>query len=174
MAGDYGRAVDDYSIVNVMLPRNYFPAWQGNIFEQRAASIAAQLCGPEMVIDYDQLLAKRPFKDDAVFAWHQDMAYWLDTSDPRTATCWPAVDDSTIGNGCMRFVPGSHREPIRPHRPLHEDRSIPTLNSCGTSAGRLCTSSDEGALPVDIERSKGFTHSHNDALDVVESVGDAE
>jgi len=25
-----------------------------------------------------------------------------------------------------------------------------------------------------IERSKGFTHSHNDALDVVESVGDAE
>ena len=25
-----------------------------------------------MVIDFDQLLAKRPFKADAVFHWHQD------------------------------------------------------------------------------------------------------
>ena len=27
-----------------------------------------------MGIDYDQLLAKRPSSEDAVFAWHQDMA----------------------------------------------------------------------------------------------------
>ena len=31
MAGDYGRDPSDYSIVNVMLPRTYFPAWQGNV-----------------------------------------------------------------------------------------------------------------------------------------------
>jgi hypothetical protein len=123
MAGDYGRPVDDYSIVNVMLPRRYWPAWQGNVYELRAASIAAQLCGPGMAIDYDQLLAKRPFKADAVFGWHQDMAYWIDTPDTRTATCWLAIDDSTLANGCMRFVPGSHKEPrLRPHRPLHGDR----------------------------------------------------
>jgi ectoine hydroxylase-related dioxygenase (phytanoyl-CoA dioxygenase family) len=72
-----------------------------------------------MAIDYDQLLAKRPFKDDAVFHWHQDQAYWIDTPDKRTATCWLAIDDATIENGCMRFVPGSHLEPaLRPHRPL--------------------------------------------------------
>ncbi len=26
-----------------------------------------------MAVDYDQILAKRPQRDDAVFAWHQDM-----------------------------------------------------------------------------------------------------
>jgi ectoine hydroxylase-related dioxygenase (phytanoyl-CoA dioxygenase family) len=105
-----------------MLPRRYFKAWQGNIYEQRAASIAAQLCGDDMAIDYDQLLAKRPFKADAVFGWHQDMAYWIDTKDTRTATCWLAIDDARVANGCMRFVPGSHGKPLRPHRPLHGDR----------------------------------------------------
>lgn len=125
MAGDYGRAPEDFSIVNVMLPRRYFPEWQGNVYEQRTASIVEQLHGQGMEIDYDQILAKRPYKDDAVFGWHQDMAYWIDTPDTRTATFWLAIDDSTIANGCMRFVPGSGHEPeLRPHRALHEDRSI--------------------------------------------------
>lgn len=122
MSGDYTRAFEQYSIVNVMLPRRYHPAWQGNLYEQRAASIAAELHGPGMVLDYDQLLAKRPFKSDAVFEWHQDQAYWPVFPDSRTATVWLAVDDSTLANGCMRFVPGSHRGSIRPHRPLKSDR----------------------------------------------------
>jgi hypothetical protein len=123
MSGDYERPVEQFSILNVMLPRRYFPAWQGNVYECRAHSIAEQLCGPGMAIDYDQLLAKRPKKDDAVFAWHQDLAYWPDdTPDTRTATCWLAIDHSTPENGCMRFVSGSHLEPLRPHRPKDGDR----------------------------------------------------
>ena len=122
MSGDYTRGFDQYSIVNVMLPRRYHPAWQGNLYEQRAASIAEQLHGPGMVLDYDQLLAKRPRKADAVFEWHQDQAYWPVFPDSRTATVWLAVDDSTLANGCMRFVPGSNHGPIRPHRPLKSDR----------------------------------------------------
>ena len=35
MSGAKGRAPDDVSVHNVMLPRRYFPAWQGNVFEQR-------------------------------------------------------------------------------------------------------------------------------------------
>lgn len=123
MSGDYGRTVEQFSIINVMLPRRYFPQWQGNVYERRAHSIAEQLQGAGMALDYDQLLAKRPRKDDAVFGWHQDLAYWpTDTPDTRTATCWLAVDDSTVENGCMRFVSGSHHEPLRPHHPLHGDR----------------------------------------------------
>ncbi|NDG10996.1 MAG: phytanoyl-CoA dioxygenase family protein, partial [Actinobacteria bacterium] len=120
--GEFGTDPTSYAIVNVMLPRKYLPSLQGNLFERRAASIAKQLCGDGMVIDFDQLLAKQPFREDAVFAWHQDQAYWIDTPDRRTATCWLAVDDSTLANGCMQFLPGSQREPVRPHRPLHGDR----------------------------------------------------
>ncbi len=123
MSGDYTRTVEQFSIINVMLPRRYHPPWQGNVYERRAHSIAEQLCGPGMALDYDQLLAKRPRRDDAVFGWHQDLAYWpTDTPDLRTATCWMAIDASTAENGCMRFVSGTHRVPLRPHRPLHGDR----------------------------------------------------
>jgi hypothetical protein len=123
MSGDYERPAEDFACVNVMLPRKYHPAWQGNVYERRAASVVAQLHGPGMAIDYDQLLAKRPERADALFHWHQDQAYWIETPDQRTATFWLAVDESTLENGCMRFVVGSNREPrLRPHRPLHGDR----------------------------------------------------
>lgn len=140
MSGDYGRPVDEYAIVNVMLPRKYYPEWQGNLYERRAASIAEQLAGPDLAVDYDQLLAKRPFQDGAVFHWHQDLAYWPVTQDLRTATCWLAIDDSTRQNGCMRFVPGSHREPaLRAHRPLLGDRE---------QSHTLVAEVDEAADPV--------------------------
>lgn len=123
MSADYRRPVEEYAVVNVMLPRKYEPALRGNVYERRAASIAEQLCGPDMQLDYDQLLAKTPFRDDAVFQWHQDLAYWPITPDTRTASFWLAIDDATVENGCIHFLPGSQREPeLRPHRPLHGDR----------------------------------------------------
>ena len=136
MSGDYSRTFEQYSIVNVMLPRKYFPSWVDNLYERRAASIAAQLHGPGMQIDYDQLLAKRPYKDDAIFEWHQDQAYWPVLPDPRTATCWLAIDDSTLENGCMRFVPGSHLHPMRSHRPLKNDRGESHTLLCDVDPSR--------------------------------------
>ena len=150
--GEHGTDPSGYAVVNVMVPRRYYPAWQGNVFERRAASIAAQLCGEGMMIDFDQLLAKQPGRDDAVFGWHQDQAYWIDTDDRRTATCWLAVDDSTIENGCMQFLPGSHREPVRPHRPLHGDRS--TSHTLVTELRP-----DDVLVPVPITRGDITVHS---------------
>ena len=75
------------------------------------------------MLDYDQFIAKRPGREDAIFAWHQDQAYWPVTPDPRTASFWLAIDPSTEANGCLRFVAGSHRETeLRRHHPLHGDR----------------------------------------------------
>lgn len=205
MAGDYGREPEDYSIINVMLPRRYYPDWVDNVFERRAASVAQQLQGDNMTIDYDQLLAKQPHKDDAVFAWHQDMGYWPDTPDTRTATLWLAIDDSTEENGCMRFVPATNKEEsLRPHEPVfggrgeshalgttlredddvnvvpisrgdvtvHNERVMHGSGGNNTDGFRrayiLAFRSDE---TVKIERELGFTHSHNDDADVLDSVG---
>lgn len=122
VTGEFGTDPTTYAIFNVMLPRVYFPAWQDNAFERVGRSIAEQLCGEGMTLDFDQLLAKQPGRVDAVFAWHQDQAYWINTDDRRTATCWLAMDDSTVDNGCMQFLPGSHHEPVRPHRPAGASR----------------------------------------------------
>jgi len=204
VTGEYGTDPNNYAIFNVMLPRRYHPDWQGNIFERVGLSIAEQLCGEGMVLDFDQLLAKQPGRVDAVFAWHQDQAYWINTDDRRTATCWLAVDDSTIANGCMQFLPGSHREPVRPHRPLSGSREdqhtlvtdlrpddvlLPveirrgdiTVHNEGVlhgSGGNTSTTSRRRAYinafrsieAVRQERALGFTHSHNDAPDLLANV----
>jgi len=119
MSGPYEREFADFNIVNAVLPRKYAPELAGNIFEQRAQALAEQLIGPEATLDYDQFLSKRPGRDQAVFAWHQDLGYWpTGTPDTRTTTFSMALDDATPENGCLQVVPGSHREPaLRPHRP---------------------------------------------------------
>ena len=153
--GQHGTDPSGYAVVNVMLPRRYHPEWQGNLFERRAQSIADQLCGEGMTIDFDQLLAKSPGRPDAVFHWHQDQAYWIDTEDRRTATCWLAVDDSTVENGCMQFLPGSHHEPVRPHRPLHEDRS---------ASHTLVTDLGPGDSTVPVPIGRGDITVHNEGV----------
>ena len=204
MTGEYGGSIQDFQLINVMLPRRYHPAWQGNLYERRAASISEQLIGGGLKLDYDQLLAKPPGEAEAIFAWHQDMAYWIDTPDTRTASLWLALDDSSVENGCMRFVPGTQLEPeLRPHSPLKGDRGeshtlFTELRSDDEPrhaeiARGDCTVHSERVLhgsggntsqrwrrayivayrameTVEEERRQGFTHSHNDAHDVLGSV----
>jgi phytanoyl-CoA hydroxylase len=123
MSGPYGRKFEDFSLVNAVLPRRYKPELKGNIFERRCASVARQLVGAQAVLDYDQFLAKRPNKPDAVFTWHQDLGYWpTGTPAPLTATCSLALDDADEENGCLRVVPGSQKGELRPHRPLNGSR----------------------------------------------------
>ncbi len=40
--------------------------------------------------------------------WHQDCLYWP-LSPSRTVTVWLAIDDASLENACMQFIPGSHR-----------------------------------------------------------------
>ena len=48
--------------------------------------------------------------------WHQDGEYWP-ISPLKTCSVWLAIDDATIDNGCMRYIPGSHKEcKLFPHR----------------------------------------------------------
>lgn len=119
MSGPYDRKFEDFSLVNAVLPRKYRPEIRDNIYERRSASIARQLIGESATLDYDQFLAKRPAKPDAVFTWHQDLGYWpTGTPEPLTATCSLALDDADQENGCLKVVPGSQKKGLRPHRPL--------------------------------------------------------
>ena len=120
MSGPYDRSFEEFQLVNAVLPRKYRPELVGNIFERRAESIGKQLIGKDILLDYDQFLAKRPKKGGAKFAWHQDLGYWpTSTPDTITTTCSLALDDADIDNGCLQVVPGSHLESaLRPHRPM--------------------------------------------------------
>ena len=99
------------------------------MYEKIAANLARQLFpDADMQKDYDQFLNKRPGKADAVFAWHQDMAYWpgptaLGVSRTDTCTFSLAIDDSDPENGCLRYVAGSGAaKTLREHQPLSTSR----------------------------------------------------
>lgn len=69
-----------------------------------------------MAFDFDMLIYKAPHTNTDV-PWHQDQAYWLDMPDKRAVSCWVALDNATIDNGCMWFGPGSHKRTLQKHQP---------------------------------------------------------
>ncbi len=205
MTGRYDRPIEQFAILNVMLPRRYHPPLAGNVYERRAAAVARALCGDDLQLDYDQLVAKPPHQAEAVFHWHQDLGYWPDTTDTRTASFWLALDDTDEGNGCVQFVDGSHAEPeLRGHEPLLGDRgenhtmvavvdpavdrirparlrrgdvSVHHERTVHGSGGNTSDRWRRGyvvafrsAAAVAAERAMGFTHSHNDAAEVLAAV----
>jgi ectoine hydroxylase-related dioxygenase (phytanoyl-CoA dioxygenase family) len=74
---------------------------------------AEQLLGGPARFWHDQLFCK-PARHGGVVAWHQDYSYWTRTVPMAHLTCWIALDESNAENGCVHYVPGSHRWPLLP------------------------------------------------------------
>src|SRR3990172_8668635 len=74
---------------------------------------ASQLLGGAVRLWHDQLFCK-PARDGGVVAWHQDYSYWTRTRPMAHLTCWIGLDDATVDNGCLHYVPGSHRWDLLP------------------------------------------------------------
>lgn len=77
--------------------------------------IVEQLIGPDIILWGSMLFCKPP-KDGMAVPWHQDGQYW--PIEPlATVTVRIAIDGSDADNGCMRFIPGSHK---RKHLDQHD------------------------------------------------------
>ncbi len=81
---------------------------------------ATQLLDGPVRLWHDQLFCKPPHHGGIV-AWHQDYSYWQRTRPVAHLTCWIGLDDSTKENGCVHYVPGSHRWPLLPRGHLAND-----------------------------------------------------
>jgi hypothetical protein len=69
---------------------------------------ASQLLGNKPVrFWHDQLFCK-PAHHGGVVAWHQDYSYWTRTVPMQHLTCWVGLDDASVENGCIYYVPKSH------------------------------------------------------------------
>ena len=73
----------------------------------------SQLLGGAVRFWHDQLFCK-PARHGGVVAWHQDYSYWTRTRPLAHLSCWIGLDDSTRANGCVYYVPGSHRWELLP------------------------------------------------------------
>ena len=81
---------------------------------------AAQLLDGPVRFWHDQLFCK-PAQHGGVVAWHQDYSYWTRTQPMAHLSCWIGLDDSTRENGCVHYVPGSHRWNLLPITGLADD-----------------------------------------------------
>lgn len=77
------------------------------MLDKRIGQMAADLSGADGIrIWHDQALFKRPWANPT--AWHLDTPFWS-FSDRKALSIWVALDDATLENGCLYFIPGSYQ-----------------------------------------------------------------
>lgn len=81
---------------------------------------ASQLLSGAVRFWHDQLFVK-PARHGGVVIWHQDYSYWTRTVPMAHLTCWIGLDDSTRENGCLHYVPRSHRWNLLPREDFASD-----------------------------------------------------
>jgi non-haem Fe2+, alpha-ketoglutarate-dependent halogenase len=99
--------------------------WLDDLIREPAILDAVEdLIGPNILVWGTSFFIKEA-RDPSYVSWHQDSTYWgLDPADIVTA--WVALSDSTVENGAMRVIPGSHTLDQMPHRDTFADHNLLT------------------------------------------------
>lgn len=114
--------------------------------------IVSQVLGPDVILWGCHVFCK-PSSEGFETPWHQDGHYWP-IRPLANCTVWVALEPSLRENGCLRVVPGSHRQKVlHPH--LHEDRIDLTLNQ------RMDEGDFNQAEAVDLELQPGQMSLHD-------------
>ena len=77
-------------------------------------ALCRDLIGPRVRLYWDQLVYKRPGTADE-FPWHQDNGYTF-VEPQQYLTCWVALNDATVENGCPWIAPGVHSNGTLHHK----------------------------------------------------------
>ena len=70
------------------------------------------LLGPDVVLWRSNFFEKTT--RSPALGWHRDSGHWRTLLDPMiNVSAWLAIDAATRDNGCVRLIPGSHRQGYR-------------------------------------------------------------
>ena len=128
------------------------PAFHDLLWNVRFLIPASQLLNGAVRFWHDQIFYK-PAHHGGIVAWHQDYSYWTRTRPIAHLSCWIGLDDSTRENGCVHYVPGSHRWNLLPVTGLaNQMDAIDTV---------LTAEQKEQFKPVPIELQKGHASFHH-------------
>jgi ectoine hydroxylase-related dioxygenase (phytanoyl-CoA dioxygenase family) len=117
----------------ILSPSKYAPELLNGRFRDRILTAAKALLGEDAELGGDHAILK-PALIGAETPWHQDEAYWDPGYDYRSVSAWIPLQAATIENGCMWFVPGSHRLEVAPHRSIGNDPRVHGLEAQGVDA----------------------------------------
>ena len=128
------------------------PGFHDSLWNPRFTVPASQLLNGPVRFWHDQLFCK-PARHGGVVAWHQDYSYWTRTRPMNHLTCWIGLDDANRDNGCLNYIPGSHRWPLLPVTGLAND--MDAIQTVLSAEQRLQFN------PVPVELKAGYAAFHH-------------
>lgn len=128
------------------------PVFDGLIRDARLLDAIESLIGPNIRLVHFQGLYKPPHTGGNV-QWHQDDYYFGVNKKDAVASCWLALDDATVENGCMWVVPGAHN---RLHD--HQKNWDPKDKKGFFFSIKDTASFDANAVPIELKRGQCLFH----------------
>jgi len=122
--------------------------------DRRIVDRVKDLLGEDVIAWGSHFFCKMP-GDGKRVSWHQDSSYWPLTPS-KAVTAWLAIDDASVENACMRFIPASHHLGHLTYT-LSETDEANVLNQTVVGAETL-------GQPVDDELKAGEISIHSDLL----------
>jgi ectoine hydroxylase-related dioxygenase (phytanoyl-CoA dioxygenase family) len=126
--------------------------------------VCTSLLGPDVDLYWNQSVYKAG-KGTKEFPWHQDDGYMEVTPAPYL-TIWLAINDVTVENGCVWFLPGSHKGGVMPHEdtPIGKacysldapDQGVPAPLAAGSAAVFWSQTMHKSGLNVSDKMRKAF------------------
>ncbi len=120
----------------------------------RIVAYVKDLLGDNVIAWGSHFFCKMP-GDGKRVSWHQDASYWPLTPS-KAVTAWLAIDDASVENACMRYIPGTHKFGHLTYTLSEEDDSN-VLNQTVEGA-------DQFGEPVNVELAAGEISLHSDLL----------
>jgi ectoine hydroxylase-related dioxygenase (phytanoyl-CoA dioxygenase family) len=119
------------SLPTIINPGNYAHELRQLRCRENAAAMARQLLGPAATSSFEHVILK-PARQGGATPWHQDEAYRVDPDfDYRQVSIWMPLQDVRPENGCMMYVPGSHRLGVLRHRSPGDDPLVHAIECAG-------------------------------------------
>ena len=88
--------------------------------------VLTRILGPDIKMFRNAVLLKPPEVGSAK-GMHQDSPYWP-IRPMELCSCWFAIDEATVENGCMGVISGAHLDGALPHVHVTDDYVIPSAH----------------------------------------------
>jgi hypothetical protein len=112
-------------------PVEFAPELRETLFRNNALAVAQQLVGSGATLWFEHAISK-PALHGAATPWHQDEAHRNDPGvEYQQVSFWLPLQQATVENGCLRYIPGSNRGPVLTHRSPNNDPRIMALECAG-------------------------------------------
>ena len=114
----------------IIKPANFAPELLRTQFRANALTVARRLLGPNAIQVSEHAILK-PAGQGAATPWHQDEAFREAGFDYEQVSIWMPLQEATVENGCMQYVPGTHRVGVLDHRSPGDDPRVHALECSG-------------------------------------------